>query len=115
MWILFGTEYNRVEGEPFVYFIGVFDDLSLANKERIEFAANSKECYPDDYFIKKVEMNVSHMYDFSWEESDVLRTSNNEGRRPELFGRININNNRTLEDLKCEVLKKFHKNYNCKK
>lgn len=99
MWILFGTEYNTIEGESFVYFIGVFDDLSLANKERIEFAANSKECYPDDYFIKKVEMNVSHMYDFSWEES----------------GRININNNRTLEDLKWEVLKKFHKNYNCKK
>lgn len=98
MWILFGTYHNTVEGEPFVYFIGVFDDLSKANKERIKTAANSKECYPDDFFIKKVEMNVSHMYDFSWEES----------------GRINIGNNRnrTLEDLKWEVMKKFHKNYN---
>jgi hypothetical protein len=96
MWILFGTEHNTIEGEPFVYFIGVFDDLEKANKERIEFAANSKECYPDDFFIKKVEMNVAHTYEFSWEES----------------GRINMRKNRTLEDLKWEVLKKFHKIYN---
>ena len=96
MWILFGTDHNTVEGEPFVYFIGVFDDLSKANKERIKSAANSKECYPDDFFVKKVEMNVAHMYDFSWEES----------------GRINIGNNLTLEDLKWEALNKFRKNYN---
>lgn len=92
MWILFGIEHN---GESFVYFIGIFDDLKLANKERLKFITNSKDCSSDDFFIKPVEMNIVHTYDFSWEKSRQI-----------------INNNRTLADLKWEVLKKFHKRYN---
>ena len=96
MWILFGTEHDTIDCQPFVYFIGVFDNLSKANEERIKIAAKSKECYPNDFFIKKVKMNVAHKYDFSWEE----------------FGKINIGNNCTLEDLKYVVLNKFNKIYN---
>lgn len=89
MWILFGTEHN---GESFV-FIGVFDDLKLANKKRLEFIANSKNCSPSDFFIKAVGMNVAHTYDFNWRKSGK---------------------NRSLIDLKWEILKKFHKRYNSK-
>ena len=94
MWILFGTEHND---EPFVYFIGIFDDLKLANKERLKLIANSKEYSSSDFFIKPVEMNVAHTYDFSWKKSRQI-----------------TNNNRSITDLKWEVLKKFHKNYNIK-
>jgi hypothetical protein len=67
MWILFGTEHN---GEPFVYFIGIYDDVKLANKERLKLIANSKECSSSDFFIKPVEMNVAYTYDFSREKSE---------------------------------------------
>jgi hypothetical protein len=90
MWILFGTDHNTA---PFVYFIGVFDNVKKANKERIRIAANSKECYPDDFFIKKVEMNLAHTYDFSWDD----------------YGKININNYFTLEDVKRQVLNRLPK------
>jgi len=91
MWILFGTKHND---EPFVYFIGIYDDVKLANKERLKLIANSKECSSSDFFIKEVEMNVAHTYNFSWGKSEQKI------------------NNRSISDLKWEVLKKFHKRYN---
>ena len=36
MWVLFGTNYNTVENEPQVYFIGIFDNFALINQKRDE-------------------------------------------------------------------------------
>jgi hypothetical protein len=69
MWILFGTNYNTVENEPCVYFIGIFDNFELVNEERnkliIQYKTNKY-----DYFIKDVKMNEN--YDYSWSNCDDL-------------------------------------------
>jgi hypothetical protein len=63
MWILFGTNYNTVEQEPQVYFIGAFDNYELANQERNKSIIELL-CNKHDIFIKKVEINQVH--DIYW-------------------------------------------------
>jgi hypothetical protein len=67
MWVLFGTNYNTVENEPYVYFIGIFDNFELVNQERnnliIRYKTNQL-----DYFIKDVKIN--EIYDYNWSNCD---------------------------------------------
>ena len=67
MWCLFGTNYNTVENEAQVYFIGIFDNFELINQERdklITFYKSNKH----DIFIK--EVTVNSVYDLNWSNSD---------------------------------------------
>jgi hypothetical protein len=69
MWILFGTHYNTVENEPYVYFIGIFDNIELANNQRDNLIKETKSM-PSDYFIKEVTSN--ELYTCGWSNcSDV--------------------------------------------
>ena len=64
MWILFGTNYKTVEQEPYVYFIGVFDDLDVATQEKNKLVLDTKSS-TNDFFIKKVEMDKIYTCDWS--------------------------------------------------
>ena len=64
MWILFGTHYNTVEHEPYVFFIGVFDSMELANKNKEYMIELVKPKQPSDFFVKEVNMN--DMYSCDW-------------------------------------------------
>jgi len=66
MWILFGTHYDTVENEPYVYFIGVFVDLEAATVEKNKLMLETK-CSVNDFFIKKVEVN--EVYTHGWSNS----------------------------------------------
>jgi hypothetical protein len=66
MWILFGTHYNTVENEPYVYFIGAFDDLDAATIEKKKLLLETK-CSVNDFFIKKVE--IGEVYTHGWSNS----------------------------------------------
>ena len=82
-WVLLGTKFNTVENVPFVYFVGVFDDLSKAKKklEKLEELESDEECkyneelesnkknkyYKDEYEIKPVIMNQDYPYSFGYE------------------------------------------------
>jgi hypothetical protein len=66
MWILFGTNHNTVEQEPYAYFIGIFDNIDTAKEKRhlcisLDMSASA---VLDDYFIKEVELNK--LYDLDW-------------------------------------------------
>ena len=66
MWILFGTNHDTVEQEPYVYFIGIFDNIDTAKAKRqlcisLDVSASA---ILDDYFIKEVELNK--LYDLDW-------------------------------------------------
>ena len=64
MWVLFGTHYNTVENEPYVYFIGIFDNIEIANSARDDLIRETKSV-PSDYFIKKVKTNELYTCDWS--------------------------------------------------
>lgn len=67
MWVLLGVSDDTIEKETFVYFIGIFDNLTLAKEERkrLIVTTNSNQ---DCFFIKSVIMNASYNYD--WCNSD---------------------------------------------
>jgi hypothetical protein len=69
MWILFGTNHDTVEQEPYVYFIGIFDNIDTAKAKRqlcisSDMSGTERKAVLDDYFIKEVEMN--RLYDLDW-------------------------------------------------
>lgn len=71
MWVLFGVSYETVENEPFVYFIGVFDNEELAKieKQKLDDAKKDyKKHLTPDYFIKPVVVNQTYSYDWCNEE-----------------------------------------------
>lgn len=63
MWALFGVSYETVENEPFVYFIGVFDNEELAKIERQKMV-DAKNAKDYDYFIKPIVVNQTYSYDW---------------------------------------------------
>ena len=67
MWVLLGVSDDTIEKETFVYFIGIFDNLTLAKEERkrLIVTTNSNQ---DCFFIKSFIMNASYNYD--WCNSD---------------------------------------------
>jgi hypothetical protein len=71
MWTLLGTCWDTVEQEPFVYFIGVFDDLDLAIQTR-ENIVKEKNAKRSDYMIKEIIMNKTYPYDWICAEGDDL-------------------------------------------
>ena len=66
MWILFGTNHDTVEQEPYVYFIGIFDNIDTAKAKRQLCISLDHSAYDvlDNYFIKEVELN--QLYDVDW-------------------------------------------------
>lgn len=71
MWVLLGVSYETIEQEPFVYFMGAFDDLSLAKQklDHLITVTNTKRC---NYIIKP--FTVNNIYDYHWsnlEEDEV--------------------------------------------
>jgi hypothetical protein len=71
MWVLLGISDDTVEQETFVYFIGVFDDLSIV-KEHVEHLMTTNNTKRSDYLIKSVRMNTSYGYDWSNNEEDEV-------------------------------------------
>jgi len=72
MWVLLGVSDDTVEKESFVYFIGVFDDLSLAKEERKKLISENPSNV-NNYIIKQVTVNASYYYDWSNDgEGDVF-------------------------------------------
>jgi hypothetical protein len=72
MWVLLGVSDDTVEKETFVYFIGVFDDLSIAKQRMEHLIATTKKTKKSDYIIKSVIMNTSYSYDWSNNEEDEI-------------------------------------------
>ena len=72
MWVLLGISDNTVERETFVYFIGVFDNLSSAKQhcDSLIISTNTKK---SDYIIKSVTINTSYNYDWSYNEDDEIK------------------------------------------
>jgi hypothetical protein len=71
MWVLLGTSYDNHEREPFTYFIGVFDDLQLAIKKRDELVLQNN-ANKNEYPIKKLDINKTYPYSWSWNDDDEL-------------------------------------------
>ena len=71
MWVLLGISDNTAERETFVYFIGVFNELSLAQLERdkLVLTTTSKK---SDYIIKSIDINKSYNYDWSNNDEDEI-------------------------------------------
>lgn len=69
MWVLLGVSDDTVEKESFVYFIGVFDDLSLVKEERKRLISVNPSNV-NNYIIKPVSVNTSYNYDWSNDETD---------------------------------------------
>jgi len=72
MWVLLGVSDNTIEKETFVYFIGVFDDLNLAQLERDKLILNTNT-KKSDYIIKLVSINKSYDYTWSYNEEDEIK------------------------------------------
>ena len=72
MWILFGVSDDTVEKDTFVYFIGVFDNLSLAKDERKKLIVATKSNI-NNYIIKSVTVNTSYNYDWNNNEEDEVK------------------------------------------
>ena len=64
MWALFGTHYNTVEHEPYVFFIGIFDSIELANENKAYMIELVKPKQQSDFFVKEVKMN--DLYTLEW-------------------------------------------------
>ena len=64
MWILFGTHYNTVEHEPYVFFIGIFDSIELANKNKEYMIELVKPKQRSDFFVK--EFKINDLYTLDW-------------------------------------------------
>jgi hypothetical protein len=71
MWVLLGTNYDTIENEPFVYFMGVFDNLELAIQKRDEIV-KSKNLNKNEYPIKKLCTNSIYTYEWSWNDEDEI-------------------------------------------
>ena len=67
MWVLLGVSDDTVEKETFVYFIGVFDNVTIAN-QKLEDLMNRNNSKRSDYIIKTVNVNAA--YDYDWSNSD---------------------------------------------
>lgn len=67
MYVLLGLNNDTPEKEVIVYFVGVFDELLLAQNERNRLIAETK-CDRNNYFIKTVTVNES--YDYAWNCDD---------------------------------------------
>jgi hypothetical protein len=67
MWVLFGTHHNTVENEPYVFFIGVFDSVELANQNKDYLIGLTRTKHHSDFFVKEVTMN--QMYTHEWSNS----------------------------------------------
>lgn len=65
MWVLLGINDESLDEAPIVYFMGVFDDLHLAELERKKLMLDTKR---SDYIIKSVTLNKS--YDYNWSNDD---------------------------------------------
>lgn len=70
MWVLFGIR-DTIEQEPFIYFIGVFDDLLLA-KQKLDNLIITTNTKRSDYIIKSISMNNIYNYDWSHNEEDEI-------------------------------------------
>lgn len=65
MWVLFGTYYKfTVEHEPHVFFIGIFDSVELANKNKEYLIELTRTKQRSDFFVKEVKVN--DMYTHVW-------------------------------------------------
>ena len=62
MWVLFGTIHNTVE--PRVFFIGIFDSVELAKKNKEYLIELVKPKQRSDFFVKEVKVN--DMYTHLW-------------------------------------------------
>lgn len=73
MWILFGTNHNTVENEPYVYFVGIFDNVETAKKSKEYLIKLVKPKQQSDFFIREVKMNDMYTYDWSncCDENDI--------------------------------------------
>jgi hypothetical protein len=72
MWVLLGVSHDTVENEPFVYFIGVFDDLLVAKQERDKIITSSTSNKSSEYIIKKVTPNIGYSYDWSCNDENEV-------------------------------------------
>jgi len=73
MWVLLGISDNTIENETFVYFIGTFDNLELANSERDKLVSNTKSSKKSDYIIKSITLNKSYNYDWNNSDEDEIK------------------------------------------
>jgi|UniRef100_A0A6C0LZU3 hypothetical protein len=73
MWVLLGISDDTVEKETFVYFIGVFDDLSLV-KQKVENLITTTNSKRGDYIIKSLTINNTYNYDWSHNEEDEIKS-----------------------------------------
>ena len=73
MFVLLGISNDTVEKDTFVYFIGVFDDLSLA-KQKIEALITNTNTKKSDYIIKSITINNSYDYYWSHSEDDEIKS-----------------------------------------
>jgi len=73
MWVLLGISDDTVEKETFVYFIGVFDDLSLI-KQKVENLITTTNSKRGDYIIKSLTINNTYNYDWSHNEEDEIKS-----------------------------------------
>jgi hypothetical protein len=65
MWVLFGTNHNTVQNESRVFFIGVFDSVELANRDKDYLIALTRTKHHSDFFVKEVTMNQMYTHDWS--------------------------------------------------
>ena len=73
MWVLFGLYDDTVEQETIVYFIGIFDDLSLAKDKLKKLMETTTKTKRSDYIIKTIDINKSYNYDWSNNEEDEIK------------------------------------------
>jgi hypothetical protein len=64
-----GVTFDTVENEAYSYFIGVFEDIDVAERKRDELRLKERNtrrlCPKEMYFIKKVEKNESYTFRFT--------------------------------------------------
>ena len=73
MWVLLGIRDDTIERDTYVYFIGVFDELSLA-KEKIKHLITTTHTKRSDYIIKSVTINNIYDYHWSHNEEDEIKS-----------------------------------------
>lgn len=77
MYVLLGISDDTVENETFVYFIGVFETLLLANENLTQLLADrssgtrtDRGYKRSDYIIKSITVNKTYDYDWSNRDKD---------------------------------------------
>jgi len=73
MWVLLGLYDDTVEQETIVYFIGIFDDLSLAKDKLKKLMETTTKTKRSDYIIKTIDINKTYNYDWSNNEEDEIK------------------------------------------